>query len=249
MRAWGCGMAELGAEELQALIPQWQERFCDSSPSALLEFFLGEFGNRIALASSMGPEDQMLTDLIMGIDRSARIFTIDTGRLYPETYNLIDYTCEYYGCRIEVFSPDHAGVEAYVRQYGINGFYLGVEQRRACCQARKLEPLRRALSTLQAWICGLRREQGVTRSQEQRIEWDAQHGLLKLNPLVEMTQDEVWEYLRSHHVPYNQLHDRQNFPSIGCAPCTRAIRPGEDQRAGRWWWEDPQHRECGLHRR
>lgn len=235
-------------QQLQDKIGQWRGQFKDSTPEQVLKFFLGTFGRRIALASSMGLEDQVLTDMILSIDGDARIFTIDTGRLYPETYELIDATCERYNHRIEVYFPDSAGVEKYVSEHGINGFYMSVELRKACCRARKIEPLERALGTLDVWICGLRRGQAVTRSEEQMIEWDGMHGLVKLNPLVDYSESQVWEYIKKHKVPYNRLHD-QNFPSIGCAPCTRAVKEGEDIRAGRWWWESPEHKECGLHRR
>ncbi|MDY6375340.1 MAG: phosphoadenylyl-sulfate reductase, partial [Succinivibrionaceae bacterium] len=188
-----------------------------------------------------------LLDMIMKIDREARVFTIDTGRLCPETYNLIATDEDYYKIKLEVFFPDRAKVEEYVRTYGINGFYAGHEARKACCEARKLEPLRRALSGLDVWICGLRRSQSVTRSEDKAVEWDARHGLIKLNPLIDWEESDVDAYVKEHSVPVNVLH-RKGYPSIGCRPCTRAVQPGEDIRSGRWWWESPLHRECGLHR-
>ncbi|MDR2042729.1 MAG: phosphoadenylyl-sulfate reductase [Tannerella sp.] len=222
------------------------ERFDGQPATEVLSRFLDTYCGRIALASSMGPEDQVLTDMILKIDRNARIFTIDTGRLFPETYSLIDRTNLHYDIRLDVYFPQHVPLEAYVKQHGVNGFYESVEWRKACCGVRKIEPLMRALSALDVWICGLRREQSVTRTGVQTVEWDAAHGLIKLNPLAHWSETDVWDYLRANGVPYNLLH-RQGFPSVGCQPCTRAVQPGEDVRAGRWWWEKPEHRECGLH--
>lgn len=213
----------------------------------VLEYFLKEYKGKIALASSLGIEDQVLTAMICRIDPSARIFTLDTGRLFPETYSLIERTNQAYGIHIQLFFPDYREVEKMVALHGVNLFYESIEKRRLCCHVRKLTPLKRAFEGLQVWICGLRHEQSVTRTTNQTVEWDEVHGLLKLNPLIDWTETEVWEYIRQYGVPYNRLHD-QGFPSIGCQPCTRAVKPGEDLRAGRWWWESPEHKECGLHR-
>lgn len=222
---------------------------CGKMPAdEVLAYFLHACGNRVALASSLGIEDQMLTDMMLKIDPGARIFTIDTGRLFPETYSLIDKTNMNYGIRMEVYFPENRPVEDYVRANGINAFYESMERRKACCRIRKIEPLKRALSTLDAWICGLRQEQSVTRTGVRVVEWDDANGLIKVNPLACFGEREVWEYVRANRVPYNVLHDR-GFPSIGCCPCTRAVAPGEDVRSGRWWWENPEHRECGLHKR
>lgn len=229
-------------------ITQLNEKFANATPEALLGYFLDRYGDRIALSSSLSIEDQALTDMICRLKPDARIFTLDTGRLFPETYNLIDQTAMHYGIRLEVFFPDSAEVEKLVADCGINGFYESLEKRKRCCRIRKLEPLERALRGLDAWICGLRHEQSVTRSEMRAIEWDETHGLLKINPLIDWHEEQVWEYIRRNHVPYNKLHE-QEFPSIGCQPCTRAVRPGEDIRAGRWWWESPNHKECGLHLR
>ncbi|MBQ4355532.1 MAG: phosphoadenylyl-sulfate reductase [Bacteroidales bacterium] len=168
------------------------------------------------------------------------------GRFFPETYQLIDKTNLRYGIKLEVFCPQTEALQQMVRDNGINLFYESIEKRHLCCQVRKLEPLSRAFRTLDAWVCGLRRAQSVTRSEMRLVEWDDAHGLLKVNPLIEWSEAQVWEYVRSRHVPYNQLHDK-GYPSIGCEPCTRPVKPGDDIRSGRWWWEDPQHRECGLH--
>ena len=223
-------------------------KFNNEAPELLLKCFLSIYGERIALASSMGPEDHVLTDMLVKLDPAARVFTIDTGRLFPETYWLIDKTNMKYGMNIEVYFPDHKGVEEYVHQNGINGFYESIDKRKACCHARKLEPLQRVLATLDVWICGLRNEQSVTRTDTQMIEWDENNGLIKINPLIHWTEQQVWDYINENSVPYNVLH-KSHYPSIGCQPCTRAVNPGEDVRSGRWWWENPDHKECGLHRR
>jgi phosphoadenosine phosphosulfate reductase len=224
------------------------KKFATKPADEILAHFLPAYGSRIALASSLGLEDQALTDMALKIDRHARIFTIDTGRLFPETYSLIDKTNRTYGIRMEVYFPENGPVERYVRTNGINAFYESVEKRKECCRIRKIEPLKRALSTLDAWICGLRQEQSVTRAGVRVVEWDETNGLIKINPLAHVGEQEVREYIKTHHVPCNILHDR-GFPSIGCRPCTRAVQPGEDVRSGRWWWENPEHKECGLHRR
>lgn len=199
------------------------------------------------LASSLGAEDMVLTDLIARQALPITVFTLDTGRLPEETYALIDRVRERYDIPIEVQYPDVRALEDYVRTNGVNAFYHSVELRRRCCAIRKTAPLARALAGRGAWITGQRRAQSITRSDIAIEEFDAEHGLPKFNPLAEWSEDEVWSYVSSHDVPVNPLHAR-GYPSIGCAPCTRAIEPGEDIRAGRWWWEDPEQRECGLHR-
>ena len=224
------------------------ETFREKSPEEVLAYFLHAYGSRVALASSMGVEDQVLTDMMLKIDPLARIFTIDTGRLFPETYSLIDRTNMHYGIRMEVYFPESGAVERFVQAEGINAFYESVEKRKECCRIRKIAPLKRALSTLDAWICGLRQEQSVTRTGVQVVEWDGTNGLLKINPLARCSEQEVWAYAKSRRTPYSALHDL-GYPSIGCCPCTRAVSAGEDIRSGRWWWENPEHRECGLHRR
>jgi len=202
----------------------------------------------VALASSFSAEDMVLTDLIARNALPIDVFTLDTGRLPGETYALMERVREHYGLRLEVYYPDGRALEAYVRDHGVNAFYRSVELRRRCCAIRKTEPLSRALAGRRAWITGLRRAQGVTRREVALEEQDTAHGLPKFNPLADWSDSDVWGYIRARHVPYNPLHDR-GYPSIGCAPCTRAIAPGEDMRAGRWWWENPEHKECGLHRR
>jgi phosphoadenosine phosphosulfate reductase len=176
-----------------------------------------------------------------------RVFTLDTGRLHPETYELMEAVRARYGLALETFAPERASVEALESKQGYFSFRESVEKRKECCGLRKVEPLGRALAGRAAWVTGLRREQSVTRAEVEPIELDGAHGgIAKVNPLAAWTLGEVWAYVREHHVPYNVLHDR-GFPSIGCAPCTRAIKPYEDLRAGRWWWESLEHKECGLH--
>ncbi len=198
------------------------------------------------MASSLGAEDMVLTDLIWKNELPVAIFTLDTGRLPEATYRLLSLVRDHYGRDIRVYFPKSEDVEQVVSRYGINGFYHDVEGRKACCRARKVTVLRRALQNRRSWITGLRREQSSTRQSAQAVSWDEEHGLVKFSPLVEWTRDDVWEYLRSNNVPYNALHD-QGYASIGCAPCTRAVLEGEDERAGRWWWEHSETRECGLH--
>jgi phosphoadenosine phosphosulfate reductase len=207
---------------------------------------LERFGQKVALSSSFGAEDMVLVDMLMRVDPKARIVTLDTGRLPQETYNVMDATREKYGVVVEVFFPQAEAVQSMVAEHGSKLFYHSVEFRKLCCGVRKMEPLGRALSGLDAWITGLRREQSVTRTTVHKVEWDDTNKLIKINPLVDWTLDDVWKYIRENNVPYNALHDR-GYPSIGCGPCTRAIQPGEDQRAGRWWWEHPETKECGLH--
>ncbi|MFO1324233.1 MAG: phosphoadenylyl-sulfate reductase [Burkholderiales bacterium] len=199
-------------------------------------------------ASSFGAEDMVVVDLIARHAPAIRVFTLDTGRLPEATLALVDRTRERYGIEVDVWFPDAARVESFVRAEGVNPFYRSVELRQACCAIRKTEPLARALAGKSAWITGLRRGQSVTRSDLAEQEFDAAHGLPKFNPLADWSEDDVWAYLRANGVPYNALHD-QGYRSIGCAPCTRAVETGEDVRAGRWWWENPDHKECGLHRR
>lgn len=198
-------------------------------------------------ANSFGAEDMVLVDLIARHQLNIGVFSLDTGRLPAETYTLMEKTAEKYPqLKVQVFFPDAAQVEAYVNSNGINAFYHSVEMRKECCRIRKLEPLKRALANKKAWITGLRREQSPTRTDMAAQEYDAGNGLEKFNPLLEWSEKEVWAYIRANDVPYNELHDK-HYPSIGCAPCTRSIAMGEDIRAGRWWWENPEFKECGLH--
>ena len=197
-------------------------------------------------ANSLGAEDMVLTDLIVGEDLDIELFSLDTGRLPLETYDLIAEVKKRYGLALTLFYPRNDLVEAYTRQNGINAFYESVDLRKGCCHVRKVEPLQRALAGKKAWITGMRAQQSATREGLPVRSFDAGNGLEKFNPLADWSEKEVWAYIRFNEVPYNALHDRF-YPSIGCAPCTRAITPGEDIRSGRWWWENPESKECGLH--
>jgi phosphoadenosine phosphosulfate reductase len=228
------------------------KEFESKSAEEILRHFLsaysagGRIKDRIALASSLGAEDQALTHMVLSIKPDARIFVLDTGRFHCETYELMAKTMKKYTMRYEVLFPEREDVEELESLYGPNLFYESIENRKKCCDVRKIRPLKRILSALDVWITGLRREQAVTRDSIARIEWDEGNGLIKLNPLADWSEKNVWDYIRKNDVPYNTLHD-SGFPSIGCAPCTRAVAPGEDVRAGRWWWEKPEQKECGLH--
>jgi phosphoadenosine phosphosulfate reductase len=224
------------------------QRFASSDPLELLAWGLERFGRRIALSTSFGAEDVVLIDRLARIDPRAHVVTLDTLRLHTETYDVIDRIRARYGLEIEVFYPDLAAVDTMARENGYNCFYRSPEFRHLCCGIRKVEPLGRALAGLDAWITGVRRDQAATRTDADLVEIDKVHNdIVKLNPLANWTAEQVWAYIRGHDVPYNALHD-QSYPSIGCAPCTRAVAPGEDPRAGRWWWElDFEGKECGIH--
>lgn len=201
---------------------------------------------RPVFASSFGMEDQVILDLIEKAGLDIPVFTLDTGRLFPETYDLIARSSQRYGVKIDVAFPDASEVEEMVAEEGINLFRKSVALRKRCCEVRKVHPLRKRLGQSDGWICGLRREQSPTRSDVHAVEWDEANGIPKFNPLIGWSLQEVQTYLKENGVPYNPLHDR-GFPSIGCACCTRAVQLGEDARAGRWWWEHADHKECGLH--
>ncbi len=201
---------------------------------------------RISFANSFGAEDMVLTDIILRKALPIRIFSLDTGRLPVETYDLMARVEAHYQTKLTVYFPQHSAVEDYVKTHGINAFYESIDLRKACCFMRKVEPLQRALAGQDAWVTGMRAAQASTRTSLPVREYDEGNKLEKFNPLSDWTEQEVWAYVHKHKVPYNQLHE-QFYPSIGCAPCTRAIAMGEDVRAGRWWWEDPLNKECGLH--
>jgi len=217
------------------------------SPEQVLGWACDTFGDRIALASSFGAEDVVLVDMLARVAPGARVFAIDTGRLPEATYEAMERVRERYGAAVEVYYPKRELVEHLEREAGFYSFRQSLEARHECCNIRKVEPLGRALAELDAWITGLRREQSVTRHEVGVVERDGGHGgIVKLNPLADWSDAQVWDYIRRHDVPYNRLHD-EGYPSIGCAPCTRAVAPGEHPRAGRWWWEQPAQKECGLH--
>ncbi len=213
-----------------------------------LRYFLKNYKDKIALSSSFGAEDQVLTHIILEIDKDAKIFTLDTGRLPYETYSVMDSTNLKYGIKVDVYFPQKEDIEDLYKKQGINGFYESIENRKACCFARKIKPLQRALKDLDVWITGLRASQSVTREEMKLVEYDEINKVIKLNPLLKWSEEDVWKFIKEHKIPYNKLHD-QNYPSIGCAPCTRAVKEGEDIRSGRWWWENPEHKECGLHKK
>jgi len=221
-------------------------KFVGNEAEDILRYFLNLYGDKVALASSLSIEDQVLLDMLLKINGNAKIFTIDTGRLPYETYSLIDRTKSFYNYNLEIYFPASTNVENMVNERGVNLFYESVENRKLCCFNRKVEPLKRALNGLDAWICGLRTEQSITRQNLEIVEYDESNLLLKINPLLHWTENQVWEYIKENNVPYNKLYDN-GYLSIGCAPCSRAVEPGEDIRSGRWWWENPDTKECGLH--
>lgn len=214
-------------------------------PEELLRKISEQFSS-ITLASSLGAEDQVLTHMVQTHQLPITIFVLDTGRLHQETYSVMAKTQDRYGFKYQVFFPQTDAVQNMVSHHGPNLFYESIELRKLCCGIRKVEPLGRALAEKSGWITGQRREQSITRNTLDVVEWDATHELLKFNPLASWSTEQVWAYIREHSIPYNILHDR-GFPSIGCSPCTRAVKPGHDIRSGRWWWEDPDKKECGLH--
>ena len=229
-------------------VAAWQELAGTMGAPEVIRWASRVFRSRICFATSLGAEDQVITHLLSDVGLDIRVFTLDTGRLFSETYELIDKTEARYARRVEVFAPQTEEVESMVAEHGINLFYKSVENRKLCCSIRKIHPLMRALSGVDAWICGLRRDQALTRQSVQVVEWDEQFGITKINPLWNWSEPQVWDFIRKNEIPYNPLHDK-GFLSIGCSCCTRAVAAGEDVRAGRWWWEQPEHKECGLHRK
>ncbi len=235
--------ATYSADEIRALNQQLKGK----PAQEVLRWAADAFGSEVACASSFGAEDVVLIDMIAKVAPGIRIFTLDTGRVHDETYEVMERTRVRYGLPIHSYFPDQEAVERLEREKGFYSFRESIENRKECCGIRKVEPLRRALAGMKAWMTGLRHDQSVTRTDMEVLEWDEGNGLAKVNPLINWSHEQVWEYVRANNVPYNVLHDH-GFPSIGCAPCTRAVEPGEDIRAGRWWWENPESRECGLHR-
>lgn len=222
-------------------------RFEGEDAETVIRWVLERFHPRIALATSLQAEEMVILDIAWKTNPGVRVFTLDTGRLHEETYMIMEQIREKYGISVESYFPQRQAVEALERERGFYSFRRSVEERKYCCGIRKVEPLGRAVNGLDAWITGLRREQAVTRGMVGKVEADESHGgIIKVNPLADWSGEQVWDYIRAHDIPYNALHD-VGFPSIGCAPCTRAVKPGEDIRAGRWWWEMPETKECGLH--
>ena len=222
------------------------QKFDKSSPEEILTYLVDRYGDKLILASSLGVEDQVLTNMLSILSDKISIFVLDTGRLPQETYDLISRTMRRYAFNYQVYYPDQQAVEQMVSEKGPNHFYDSLDNRKECCGIRKVEPLKRALDGKKAWITGIRRAQSIDRMGTELFEWDDAHNMIKINPLISWSKDDVWDYVKRHDIPYNALHD-QGYPSIGCAPCTRAVPPGEDDRSGRWWWEESVKKECGLH--
>jgi len=233
-------------KKMQDKIAGLNLKFREVPAEEMLKWFVANFKGTTSFSTSLGSEDQVITHMLAMIPEPVKVFTLDTGRLFQETYDLLDITQKKYDLRIDVYFPDHPRVEEMVRTKGINLFYDSIENRRLCCHIRKIEPLKRALEGMDVWITGMRKGQSVTRSRASLIEWDSDYKVIKVNPLIDWTHDMVWQYIQEHKIPVNELHAK-GYPSIGCLPCTRAIRPGEDVRSGRWWWELPEFKECGLH--
>lgn len=233
-------------EEVNRLIGRGEMESWDAQK--ILTWALENFHPRLALSASFGaPEGMVLLDMMHKLDPTSRVFVLDTGRLAQATHELVDRVREHYGKQVEMLFPRAEDVQEMVRDSGVNLFYDSLEKRKLCCRIRKVEPMRRHLATLDAYVTGLRRDQNVTRSDTKKVLIDDSYrGIVKLNPIADWTQDEVWQYVRKHDVPVNRLH-QSGYPSVGCEPCTRAIAAGEDERAGRWWWESPDTKECGLH--
>jgi phosphoadenosine phosphosulfate reductase len=234
-------MSKFTADQIQQLNENLK------TPQEVLQWSLDNLHPRIAMASSFGAEDVVVIDMMMKINPKSRIFTLDTGRLNQETYDVMDEIRKKYDINIEVMFPDQNEVEQMVRVNGLNLFYNSAGNRKLCCGIRKVHPLNRMISTLDGWITGLRADQTEVRLKANKIEIDEQHnGIIKINPIIEWTWKQTWDYIKKNNIPYNKLHDN-GYPSIGCEPCTRAIKPGEPLRAGRWWWESDSQKECGLH--
>lgn len=231
--------------QVPELSKQLRERAEDSVRQ--LRAAVADYKN-VCYANSLGSESMVLTDLIWGFVPEIEIFSVDTGRLYPETYDLIERLQHRYGRALRIYYPDARDVEQWVGENGINGFRDGLDERRGCCGIRKVTPFRRAISGCGAWVTGIRRGQSPSRALAAPVEWDREYGLHKISPLLDWSEKEIWDYIRKKRLPYNTLHD-SGFPSIGCAPCTRAVQSGDDERSGRWWWERSDSRECGLHPR
>lgn len=223
-----------------------QKKLENKKAEDILKWAFNKFKDKIVFASSFGAEDVVLVNMISNLNPNAKIITLDTGRLSEETYELMEKIRKKYPVDIITYFPDKEEMEKLVNEKGFFSFMQDIKNRKECCRIRKINPLKRALHGMDAWITGLRSSQSVTRQQVQNIEQDSQFNLIKINPLLNWSEKEIWDYIRRNNVPYNKLHDK-NYPSVGCEPCTRAIEKGEDVRAGRWWWENPENKECGLH--
>ncbi|MCC3155682.1 phosphoadenylyl-sulfate reductase [Hymenobacter sp. 15J16-1T3B] len=231
---------------IDAQVAQLRQQIAGADALDILRAVAAEFGGKATFSTSFGLEDQVITHLIFAHDLPIEVFTLDTGRNFQETYSTWSKTVLKYGKTIRAYYPNQDEVAALVERQGPNGFYESVDARKACCHVRKVEPLSRALTGKAAWVTGIRSEQSANRTGMHAVEWDANYQLFKVNPLLDWTWEQTWAFVREYSIPHNPLH-LQGFVSIGCAPCTRAIKPGEDFRAGRWWWEDQSAKECGLH--
>lgn len=231
---------------MSELIKHIKEQTAGLDPVASLKVLAELFPGEIVFSTSFGWEDQVISHMIFANNIPIKVFTLETGRLFPETYYTWNRTMEIYGKPIHAYFPDSQLVQEMVSKKGPSSFYESVENRKECCYIRKIEPLKRALAGNRCWITGIRSEQSANRHDMENVEWDDQNQLIKFHPLFNWTLDDVKAYVKANNIPYNPLHDK-GFPSIGCAPCTRAVQEGEDFRAGRWWWEDQSKKECGLH--
>ena len=238
----------MSPEYRRILVEQLQADAQQKSAKEILELVQQYLEGKVVVATSFGLEDQVLLDLVQRHKLDIPVITLDTGRLFPETYETWEKTEQHYGVQITPYYPETEAIEELVSSQGINGYRQSIANRQACCRIRKMDPLARALSEPKAWICGLRQGQSITRSQLRPVEWDEQFNLIKINPLYDWSEEELWQYVKAYEVPYNPLHD-QGYPSIGCAGCTRPISKIQSVRDGRWWWETPETKECGLHHR
>jgi phosphoadenosine phosphosulfate reductase len=227
---------------IEALSPRLES--LQQASAAMLQRAVADYQD-VVYSNSLGIEAMVLTDIVCNFAPEIEIFTLDTGRLHDETLALLDRVERRYERRIRVFYPDAQALEAYVRDNGINGFYLGLQERQSCCGIRKIEPFKRAIAGHKAWVTGVRREQSPDRAKSEPVTWDEANGLWKISPLLDWTEKDIADYIKAKNLPYNPLYDK-GYLSIGCAPCTRAVEPGADPRSGRWWWENPETRECGL---
>jgi len=234
-------------EEILLKAQKYNEEISNKNSEEIIAWSITTFGiDKIGIASSMGAEDQVLTHLYISENSNSRIFSLDTGRLNQETYSVMNKTMQKYNFNYEVMFPDTEKVQKLMSEKGPNSFYLSIDNRHECCNIRKVEPLKKKLKEFDIWVTGLRREQAITRKNLPLLEWDDANNLFKLNPLANWSEDDVWKYIKNNQIPYNPLHDK-GYRSIGCAPCTRAISKEDNVRAGRWWWENPEQKECGLH--
>lgn len=228
---------------LEALNTEYRKK----TPEEIMKYIIEKIGvSKITLATSLSIEDQVLTDILLKVNPNARIFFIDTGRHFQKTYDLMEETMRRHQFNYEVYAPNSKELENLVSCNGPNSFYRNVDLRKNCCEIRKIHPLKRVLSSVDAWICGLRKEQSQTRHEIEIFEWDNAHSIYKINPIAYWSEKELWDYIKKENIPYSDLYDK-GFPSIGCEPCTRAINQGDDVRSGRWWWEEADKKECGLH--